>query len=183
MFWGVHQTEEKYIHDVPSFVIYVPKETKEKVEMRNILMETYQLDITKADWLADNINVASKMYHVPTEIMLALVAVESSFDEHAVSSSNAVGFTQVVPSVWGDEIPYDVYNPAENILAGAYVLNNYRIKCGDWQCALKAYNIGITDYKKGKQKSAAKRYVKKITEELKRMNMATLDSFINPNRS
>lgn len=172
MFWGKCTTEEKFRQDIPSYVIYVPKETKEKVKLRNTIMETYHLDVTKADWLADNINVASNLYQVPTDIMLSLVAVESEFDENAISSSDAVGFTQVVPSVWEDEIPYDVYNPADNILAGAYVLNQYYLKCGSWNDALKAYNIGISDHKKGKNKSAAKRYVNKIKEELKKINLA-----------
>lgn len=175
MLIGTHATEERFKQDIPNYIVYVPKETTEKVALRDTLMSTYKLDITKADWLADNVNIASKIYGIPTIKMLALIAIESEFDEHALSSADAVGFTQVIPSVWGDEIPYDVYNPAENILAGAYVLSHYKTKCGDWDCALKAYNIGITDYNKGHNKSAAKRYLAKFKKEIKKLDIVMLD--------
>lgn len=174
MLIGTLATEEKFKNDIPNYVIYVPKETTEKVELRNTLMDAYQLDITKADWLADNINVASKIYGIPTLKLVALISIESEFVHDAISSADAVGFTQVIPSVWGDEIPYDVYNPAENILAGAYVLSHYKTKCGDWDCALKAYNIGITNYNKGRNVSAAKRYLAKFKKELKKIEVVLL---------
>lgn len=164
----IEQLEEQKF-EVPSYVIYTPKETKLKVDIRNTLMATYDLDITKADWLADNIVIANQIYGIPFDIMISLISVESEFDEFAKSGSNAVGFTQVVPSVWRDDIPYDVYKPAENILAGAHILNVYKTECGNWECALKAYNIGITNFKAGKEQSAAKRYVKKIKIELTRL--------------
>ena len=172
MLIGQQATKEKYQFRVPDYIVYTPKETKQKVEIRNTLMTTYALHITKADWLADNVLIAHQIYGTPIEIMLALISVESEFDEFAKSSSNAIGFTQVMPSVWGNEIPYDIYNPAQNILAGAHILNNYKTECGNWECALKAYNVGITNYKNGKEKSAAKRYVNKIKVELKRLLLA-----------
>lgn len=181
MLIGQQATKEKYQFRVPDYIVYTPKETKEKVEIRNTLMAAYLLDITKADWLADNVLIAKQIYGVPPEKMLALISVESKFDEHAVSNKNAVGFTQVRPSVWADEIPYDIYIPADNILAGAHILNNYRTECGNWDCALKAYNVGITNFKAGKKEGAAKRYVKKIKTEIERIAMAK-NKYIEPHK-
>lgn len=167
--------EDKYFLNAPDFVVFVPHEDVKKQALRDIILTEYpeyNVSIIQADFIADNIILAEQMMGVPPNIMLALIATESSFIADAISNKSAVGYTQVVPSVWKDEIPYDLYDNAQNILAGAFVLRNYYLKLGNWDAALKAYNVGISDYKRGKKQKASKRYLTKIKFELKKIDVA-----------
>lgn len=91
------------------------------------------------------------------ELLLALVAVESSGDERAVSAAGAVGLTQVQPATFGDMVAWhprvfarrDPSDPAENLLAGALYLvwcarylGTMPDSAADWRPALNAYNLG-----------------------------------------
>ncbi len=172
---GKQMYEYKYFFNTPPIVVYIPHETVVKQSIRDVILteyKSYNVSFSDADWIADNILIAEKTYQVPSNILLALIKVESSFVINSLSNKDAVGLTQVRPSVWKDEIEYNLYDPAQNILAGAQILRNYKNECGNWECALKAYNIGITNFKAGKQKKPAAQYVKKIKEELQRIDIA-----------
>ncbi len=91
------------------------------------------------------------------ELLLALIAVESSGDERALSEAGAVGLTQVRPGTFADMVERhprlfpkrDPSDPAENVLAGGL----YLVWCArflgvtpngpsGWGPALNAYNLG-----------------------------------------
>lgn len=172
---GKQQYEYKYFFNTPATVVYIPHETVMKQNIRDVILTEYKsqnVSFSDADYIADNIIIAEMTHKVPSNIMLALIKVESSFVMDAISHRNAVGLTQIRPSVWKDETEYNLYNPAENIMAGAQILRNYKIECGNWECALKAYNIGITNFKAGNQKKPAAKYVAKIKKELQRIDIA-----------
>lgn len=143
---------------------------------RNKLESVYSLDRGKASYIAYHVSVASYLYDLPTELIVALIKVESNFNADAVSHANAIGFTQVQPLYWIDESPHDIYSHSENIYAGAFVLDQYRLELGHLANALRAYNIGITSYREGRGTDAANRYSKKIFRELTRIREKT--SFI-----
>lgn len=104
---------------------------------------------------------AASIFNIPWEILASIAAVESSFDYKAKSSVGALGVMQVLPEYWGD-MEYDLQDPYENVLAGASVLQMYKGQCGSWDCALKAYNVGITNYRRNQKKGAQERYIRKI---------------------
>ena len=172
---GQKINEDKYFLNTPDFVVFIPHEDVKKQALRNIILTEYpeyNVSIIQADFIADNIILAEQMMGVPPNITLAMIATESSFIVDSVSKKNAVGLAQVVPSVWKDSVPYNIYDPAQNILAGAYILRNYHLKLGNWDAALKAYNVGISDYKRGKKQKASKQYLTKIKFELMKIDVA-----------
>lgn len=96
--------------------------------------------------------------------ILAVIAVESSFNPRAVSKLRrdpARGLMQVRPGIWGIE-PSALNNIENQIKAGVRVLQKYHRRAGDAEGALHAYNIGITNYRRGKRNPA---YVAKVERE------------------
>jgi len=93
--------------------------------------------------------------------ILAVIAVESSFNPRAVSQLRrdpARGLMQVRPGVWGID-PNDLATIEQQIRAGAKILKHYYQKTKSAEGALHAYNMGITNYRRGKTNP---RYVNKV---------------------
>jgi hypothetical protein len=75
-------------------------------------------------------------------LVLSIIAVESSFNPNAVSVSGAVGLMQVMP-MWKEELGVDELNdPEVSIHAGVQILSRYQHLYGDLELALAAYNVG-----------------------------------------
>lgn len=84
--------------------------------------------------------------------LLAVIAVESSFDPDAVSGLHhdpAVGLMQIRPNVWGVDSK-DLKDPEVNIELGSDILHRYyKHLHHDKAAAIQAYNVGLTDYRQG----------------------------------
>jgi hypothetical protein len=139
----------------------------------NELVTKYQMEPEEAEWWSKEIAWAALQKKVPDSHLLALIAVESSFNKSAISSVGAIGPAQVIPEYW-NSLGYDLNNPSENIMAGAEILYLYKEECGSWRCALAAYNVGITNYTLGKQVGAQQRYLAKIQNQLSKFNVDSL---------
>lgn len=132
------------------------------------------------------VNVASNKYKVSPDVIktvvqsavkhqykdfptakdiLAVVGVESSFNPNAVSQLKkdpAKGLLQVRPGVW--KLPASSLATIDaQIKTGSDILRDYYVKLGDREAALHAYNVGLTNHKKGKGSNP--RYVPKINKE------------------
>ena len=93
-------------------------------------------------------------------LVLAVISVESSFQQAAISSKGARGFMQILPFVANalareadlglnskDIVldPESLYDPILNIKLGVFYLNNLRNYFRDLKLALTAYNWGPTE--------------------------------------
>jgi len=93
---------------------------------------------------------ASWEHRIPAEILLALVSVESNFDQHAVSHVGACGLAQLMPTTAAAEAlkrgldwsPMDIFDPELNAWLGASYLSRMLDRFGNWDAALTAYNRG-----------------------------------------
>lgn len=140
---------------------------EEKNTLKEILISSFNVDASEVDWWASEITEAAMENDVPIAILTALVATESTFRHDPKGRYDyIVGPAQVNVNYWQGVQGYDLNQPEDNLRAGAYVLRYYYELCGSWDCATKAYNVGITNYNKGKQVSAQKRYNKKIQRHL-----------------
>ena len=87
---------------------------------------------------AKSIIGASKKYNVKPEHLVAMMRVESTYKKGASSKCGAMGLMQINPRVWcsiknPDNLmaagiikhASDLWNPAKNIVAGAYILRYY----------------------------------------------------------
>jgi soluble lytic murein transglycosylase-like protein len=93
--------------------------------------------------------------------ILAVIAVESSFNPQAVSQLRrdpARGLMQVRPGVWGLDVS-DLDNIENQIRIGSEILKRYYVRTKNPESALQAYNVGITNYRKGVKNP---RYLQKV---------------------
>lgn len=91
--------------------------------------------------------LASRMHHVPMDVLLAVAETESGWNPDARSSANAHGIMQIQ---WPDTARHlgitrvaELYNPCLNIELGArYLRELLDASGGDLSRALAAYNYG-----------------------------------------
>jgi soluble lytic murein transglycosylase-like protein len=95
----------------------------------------------------------SHAYDIPTDLVLAVIEIESHFDRYAISHAGALGLMQIMP-FWIDEIgqPDDNLMTIDtNIRYGCAILRYYLDRNhGSWHLALAGYNgsTGRTVYSK-----------------------------------
>jgi soluble lytic murein transglycosylase-like protein len=89
------------------------------------------------------IEKAAKANKVEPKLIRAVIEKESGFRPCAVSSKGAQGLMQIMPATAGDLGIHDVFNPGQNIDAGARFLRQLLDKFGgDLPKTLGAYNAG-----------------------------------------
>lgn len=102
--------------------------------------------------------------------ILAIIATESEFDPDAVSGLHtdpAIGLMQIRPNVWNLN-PEDLKDPEFAIKTGAAILNKYYHDLGgDKKKTIQAYNVGLTNVKKGKYNH---HYLHKVIQHLKNIS-------------
>ncbi|MDA1076516.1 MAG: lytic transglycosylase domain-containing protein [Proteobacteria bacterium] len=112
-----------------------------------------------ADWILE----ASARQNLEPDLISSLIFTESTFRKYVRSYAGAVGPAQVRPDMWGKFCGHnDLTDPKQNVLCGSQILAHLRDVCGDDECALQAYNIGLN----GDRIGAAQRYVSKVDTHL-----------------
>lgn len=87
-----------------------------------------------------------KSHQVEPTLLLAIMAVESSFNENAISEGGAMGLMQVMPMIHREKLEVYgeldvVWNPVVNIAVGTSIIREYLMRAkGDPVKALQAYN-------------------------------------------
>jgi soluble lytic murein transglycosylase-like protein len=102
------------------------------------------------DRFAKFIEEASVRFAVPAHWIRAVMQVESSGNEHAISSRGAMGLMQIKPGTWVElSVRYglglDPFDAHDNIFAGAAYLKDMRDRFGS-AGFLAAYQAGPTRY-------------------------------------
>lgn len=103
------------------------------------------------DHIAASVHAASIKFQLPSEMILAVIRIESAFDVNALSNKGAVGLMQILPST-AQEIAHELRmdwrgedllrDPSANIQMGAYYLTKMIGQFNDLAVALTAYNHG-----------------------------------------
>ncbi len=89
------------------------------------------------------IRAAAEGVNLDPELLRAVVVVESGFDPDAVSSAGAQGLMQLMPNTADKYGVSDVFDPQENLQAGArYLRDLIDTYDQDYELALAAYNAG-----------------------------------------
>ncbi len=141
--------------------------TKELAKYKS-LMKDYELYRFKAmalkskyphfDKIANIVYKKSREYGFKPELILALIKVESDFNQYAISPAGAYGLMQINYNVWKDYYKIDpnkLFDIEYNIDLGLKILKHYYDQeGGDLDLALFRYNNGYL-YKN-------KSYVKKV---------------------
>jgi len=113
-------------------------------------------DVTKEE-IAEVIYEEALRHNQDPKLILALIAIESEFQNWCVSQQGAKGLMQIMPYV-GESVAQELgiewsgdrtlFNPYLNIRIGIYYLSQLLVDFKDLRVALTAYNYGPT-YVKG----------------------------------
>ena len=89
------------------------------------------------------IDEAARTAEIDSQLLRAVIVVESAFDERAVSSRGARGLMQLMPVTARRYGARDAFNPGQNIRAGARYLRDLIDRYdNDLELVLAAYNAG-----------------------------------------
>lgn len=93
----------------------------------------------------DHIYEAAALYKIPVALIRAVIKQESDFDPKVVSSADAKGLMQIMPSVEDHMgMTGDVFDPRTNILTGTRLLRWLANHLdGDLVLTIAAYNAGV----------------------------------------
>jgi Transglycosylase SLT domain len=99
--------------------------------------------VTSAGPYANLIHAAAQKHGLDEDLIVRVIAMESNFNPRAVSRRQALGLMQLLPQTAAHYSVGDIFDPAQNIDAGAHylkdLLTRYR---GNLTLALAAYNAG-----------------------------------------
>jgi soluble lytic murein transglycosylase-like protein len=113
-----------------------------------------------------HIVAAGNLYNVGADLIKAVIAVESEFDERAVSSKGAQGLMQLMPFTARRFGVVDSFDPRQNIFGGVqYLRLLLDLFAGDVSLALAAYNAGenaVARYRGIPPYKETRNYVNKI---------------------
>ena len=111
-------------------------------------------------------------------LLVAIMAVESSFNPIAESAMGAQGLMQIIPRFHQEKIvdqgsDASLLDPQTNIVVGAKVLKEYLARTGSMQHALQVYNGATND-------AVGSTYANKVLAEKQRLEAAAQRRAISP---
>jgi len=110
-------------------------------------LETQVPDANERLDILRNVHRNATRAHVPPELVLAVIDVESNFDRFAISASSALGLMQVMP-FWVPQLGYkdknELFRIETNTLLGCLILKYYLdMERGDLVKGLARYNGSV----------------------------------------
>jgi soluble lytic murein transglycosylase-like protein len=132
----------KHFTDVPDnnryrLLVLSPQDMTESGEHYNATL------LARAAQYDSLIERAAESAAVEPNLLRAVIVVESGFNSHAVSKRGAVGLMQLMPATASRFGVANLYDPKENVRAGAQYLKFLMNRFGqNIRLALAAYNAG-----------------------------------------
>ncbi len=144
----------------------ISSHAREEALFLKMLIIRPTLDPVLARRIASAVQAECLLYGQDPNLVLAIIAIESSFNPNAVSPSGALGLMQVMP-VWKKTLDVgDLTNPEVSIRAGVQIFAHYQQLFRDEARALEAYNMGPGVSEPG---AAPSRYAEKVLDLWQRL--------------
>lgn len=117
-------------------------------------------------WVLDLVKTTAEWNKVDPNLVLSIIAIESNFNQHAVSNAKAQGLMQLIPQTASRFNVKNAFDATQNISGGVRYLRwliNYYL--GDIELAVAAYNAGekaVDRYKGIPPYKETREYVKRF---------------------
>lgn len=128
-----------------------------------------EIDSVNEIFLDRIINRVSRVFNIDSNLIRAIIKVESNFNTRAVSRAGAKGLMQLMPKTAYKMDVMDPFNPEENIFGGVkyfkYLLDRFD---NNLEISLAAYNAGETavlKYGGIPRYRETRQYVKKVLKQ------------------
>jgi hypothetical protein len=118
-------------------------------EIATVVSARFHIGLPDALEIGHAVLNAARRYTISPFLLLAVIAVESSFDRFAISVVGAKGLMQVLPSQHRDRVlrTSDLTDARTNVEIGSEILQNYiRAADGNLENALYRYSGGARGY-------------------------------------
>jgi hypothetical protein len=118
--------------------------TATQVNVARFIAQNYRVPLAQTEDYVRYAYMVAEEFELDPLLLLAVMAVESSFNPRARSAKGAKGLMQVLARVHSDKFePYGgvekAYDPLVNIRVGARILRDYIARDGSVRAALKSY--------------------------------------------
>jgi hypothetical protein len=147
---GLCYGAESEVAPTPTQIVDMPGgETPTAEEIAGVVRGRFHIGLHDALEIGHAVMNAARRYAISPLLLLAVIAVESSFDRFAVSVVGAKGLMQVLPSQHQDLVrrTSDLTDPRTNVGIGSAILRDYiRASDGNIDDALDRYSGGAKGY-------------------------------------
>jgi len=141
-------TEQRRTNIIPSDIASAAVSTQQRkiARLSGHIQSRYRVPDHKAQRIVAEAIRSGDTHGVDPELILAIIAVESTFKERAVSRVGARGLMQVMPGAHPHKIreiggTHALFDPAKNIHTGSRILSSYLDDhSGNLRRALLSYN-------------------------------------------
>lgn len=135
--------------DLAKSTALIAREDEQEIIFLKIVILNSKINKELGWEIAEAVQVQSDKYKRDSDLVLAMIRVESNFDPNAISSVGAEGLMQVMPQ-WKEQLAIegDLKDIETNINYGLQILAFYSQMYKDIETALSAYNRGpgMIDY-------------------------------------
>ena len=143
-----------------------PALTAAELTLARYLSHRYQVRLAGTEQVVQAAYAASREVGLDPLLLLAVAAVESSFNPLAESVVGAKGLMQIIPKYHRDKLrraggERALFDPEANIRVGARILREYVYRTGTLQAGLQFYNGAFFD--------ASAQYARKVLAERARL--------------
>lgn len=133
---------DRYHLQMKGGTVDVPAEQVAAIEPEEVFTPVPHVEVSQEPF-GDLIRAAAKRYSVDADLITSVIAAESNFDPKAISRRDARGLMQLLPATATRLGVKNIFDPQENIDAGAHYLSDLLLLYkNDLALTLAAYNAG-----------------------------------------